>query len=233
MALCLPKGIMIDGLKSNWRISKCTLTITNNLNTFVLLVIDASHGFFWFVFLPLPLIELWILKELSYFFSCKVSNIFQLKCSLLSGYAVSTSVLCKQAATGASLFCTDHPFSPADPAFRWIYKSFLHRLNTSTFSQLCNWMQMILMCRLGCISDAEPFKRTPLHLYCCGCCSSAGCEQQKANRAVSEGWCVASPALPTVRHRGVTTEMPNISSCLRARQSITQHCLPRTMSFAQ
>lgn len=228
MALCLPKGIMIDGLKSNWRILKCTPSITNNLNTFVFLVIDASHGFFglFFCLFPRQNGEFWRNGHISF-------HVKSVICSLLSGYTVSTSVLCKQAATGASVFCTDHSFSPPDPAFCWIYKSFLHRLNTSTFSQLCNWMQMIRVCRLGCISDAEPFKRSPLHLYCCGCCSSAGCEQQKANRAVSEVWCVASPALPTVRHWGVTTEMPNISSCLRARQSITQHCLPWTMSFAQ
>lgn len=39
---------MIDGLKSKWGISGCTLTITNNLNAFVFLIIDAGHVFLFF-----------------------------------------------------------------------------------------------------------------------------------------------------------------------------------------
>lgn len=84
-----------------------------------------------------------------------------MKC-LLSGYTVSISTFCKYATTGTSAVSlwseqTIH-FQHQILSIHWIYKSFLHRLNTAALSQLCNWMQMILVCRLGCISDAEPFK---------------------------------------------------------------------------
>lgn len=48
MALCLPKRIMIDGIKSNWRILGCTLPTRHNLNTFFCLQEEHCQLIFCF-----------------------------------------------------------------------------------------------------------------------------------------------------------------------------------------